>query len=71
MYDSAYTTAVGNGKQIIAQLLKTGKDTFSVNIIDAGKQLGAAECGLYAIAILTCLAHGNDPCITVFKKEDL
>ena len=71
LYDSAYTSVVGDGKKIIAQLLKTDKNTFCVNIMDVGKQSGATNCGLYAIAILTSLAHGNDPCITVFKKEDL
>ena len=71
MYDSAYTAVVGDGKQIIAQLMKTNKETISVNIMDVSKQLGATDCGLYTTAILTCLAHGNDPCIAVFKKEDL
>jgi len=39
--------------------------------MDVGKQTGATDCGLYAIAILTCLAHGKDPRSIVFKKEDL
>ena len=71
LYDSAYTSGVGNGKNIIAQLLNTNDDTFTVNIMDVGKQVGAADCGLYAIATLTCLAHDKDPCSIVFKKEEL
>ena len=71
LYDSAYTSIVGNCKHIIAQLLNTDGDSFLVNIMDIGKQVGAADCGLYAIATLTCLAHGKDPCNIVFKREDL
>jgi len=71
LYDSAYTSVVGDGRQIISHLLNTDKDTLSVSIMDVGKQFGAADCGLYAIATLTCLAHDKDPCITVFQKEEL
>ena len=71
LYDSAYTSVVGNGKHVISQLLNTSGDSFSVNIMDVGKQAGATNCGVYAIATLTCLAHGKDPCSIVFKKEDL
>ena len=75
LYDSAYTSVVGNGKHVISQLLNTSGDSFSVNIMDVGKQAGATSgatnCGVYAIATLTCLAHGKDPCSIVFKKEDL
>ena len=39
------------------------KDMLSANITDAVKQFGAA---LYATAILTCLAHVEDSCATVF-----
>ena len=56
---------------VISQLLNTSGDSFSVNIMDVGKQAGATNCGVYAIATLTCLAHGKDPCSIVFKKEDL
>lgn len=71
LYDSAYTTVVGDGRQIISHLLNTDKDTLSVNIMDIVKQFGATDCGLYAIATLTCLALDKDPCITVFQKEEL
>ena len=55
LHDSAYTTVVGNGKQVIARLLKTDKNTFSVNIMHGCWQtaIGAAECGLYAIAMFS------------------
>jgi len=39
--------------------------------MDVGKHVGATDCGFYAIATLTCLAQGKDPCSIVFKKEDL
>jgi len=69
LYDSAYTAVVGNSKHVIAQLLNTSSDSFSVNIMDVGKQTGATDCGLYAIATLTCLAHGKDLCSIVLKRK--
>ena len=35
------------------------------------KQSGPTDCGLYAVAIMSSLALGKDPCTIVFKKEDL
>jgi len=69
--DSAYTAVVGNSKHVIVQLLNTGDDSFSVNIMDVCKQAGATDGGLYAISTLTCFVHGKDPCRIAFKKEEL
>ena len=72
-YDSTYTAVVGNCKHVIAQLLNTSDDSFSVKLISwmQAKQAGATDCVLNAIATLTCLAHRKDPYSIVFKKEEL
>ena len=71
LYDSAYTSVAGDGKQIIAHLINTNEDQLTVHIMNIAKQSGATDCGLYAVAIMSSLALGKDPCSTVFKKEDL
>jgi hypothetical protein len=35
------------------------------------KQGGSTDCGLYAIAIATALAHGEDPSHLVFHQQDM
>ena len=71
LYDSAYTSIAGDGKQIIAHLINTTEDHLTVHIMNIAKQSGATDCGLYVVAIMSSLALGKDPCSIVFKKEDL
>ena len=39
--------------------------------MNVAKQLGETDCGLYTIAIMTCLAYGEDPTCLVFDKTML
>ena len=71
LYDSAYTSLAGDVKKIIAHLINTNEDQLTVHIMNIAKQSGATDCGLYAVAIMSSLALGKDPCSIVFKKEDL
>jgi hypothetical protein len=34
-------------------------------------QSGSADCGLYAIAIATALAHEIDPALVAFQQDEL
>jgi len=71
LYDSAYTSIAGDGKQVIAHLMNTNEDQLTVNVMNISKQSGSTDCGLYAVAIMSSLALDKDPCGIVFKKEDL
>ena len=71
LYDSAYTSVAGDGKQVIAHLINTNKDQLTVHMMNISKQSRATDCGLYAVAIMSSLALGKDPCNIVFEKEDL
>ena len=71
LYDSAYTMISGDGKQVIAHLVNTKENQLTVHVMNISKQSGATDCGLYAVAIMSTLALGKDPCMIVFKKEDL
>jgi hypothetical protein len=39
--------------------------------MNVAKQTGASDCGLYALATMTCLAVGVDPVTVVFDNEEL
>ena len=39
--------------------------------MNVAKQTGASDCGLYALAAMTCLAVGVDPVTVVFDNEEL
>lgn len=41
------------------------------NIVSVGKQKGSTECGLYAIAIATSLAHNIDPVTIIYRQEEM
>ena len=58
-YDSAYSTLPFNTDEVIAQLLTRSSNCFDikVSIISIGKQTGCTDCGLYAVANATSLAH--------------
>ena len=71
MDDSAYTSVAGDGKQVIAHLINTNEDQLTVHVMNISKQSRTTDCGLYAVAIMSSLALGKDPCSIVFKKEDL
>ena len=35
------------------------------------KQIGGKDCGLYALAFCTDLAHGHNPCSRVYNQQDM
>ena len=35
------------------------------------KQVGGTDCGLFAIAVITAIAHGKDPSQIQFKQEEI
>ena len=39
--------------------------------MDASVQTGITECGLYTIAYMTAMAHGQDPTMIVFDQYSL
>ena len=43
----------------------------TVNLMNTAEQTGVADCGLYALAVATCLLHNQDPTSVVFNQEEL
>ena len=72
-YDSAYSTLPFNTDEVIAQLLTRSSNCFDikVSIISIGKQTGCTDCGLYAVANATSLAHDIDPATVIFRQEEM
>ena len=40
-------------------------------MMSMAKQKGSTDCGLYAVATLTCLAFGHDPTEIIFDQDAL
>ena len=71
LYDSVYTTVAGDARETISQLCRIQQEFVSVNIMNTCKQVGGVDCGLHAIAIMTCLAMKIDPLSVIFDKDEL
>ena len=70
-YDSAYNKLSVTTQQTIATLLSPSNGQVTVNIMDIAKQKGCTDCGLYAIAVATALAHKIDPVTLVFRQDEM
>ena len=69
-YDSVYSSISLITQQVIVNLLKpTG--SLTVKIKNVCKQIGGKDCGLYALAFCTDLAHGHNPCSRVYNQQDM
>ena len=64
VYDSAYSELDFATKDVITKLFSTA----SCELVPVGKQHGGNDCGLYAIAIATALAHTTDPATIIFDQ---
>jgi len=71
VYDSLYPSTNDDTKTIIARSVFTRSTNIKINMMNVAKQKGSTDCGLYAIATLTCLAFGNDPTEVIFDQVAL
>jgi len=71
VYDSLYTSVNDDTQTVIAALINSKSPHIKIKLMNIAKQLGGTDCGLYAIAIITCLAYGEDPTCLVFDKTML
>jgi len=55
----------------IANLVQCKEKGLTVNLMNTAKQTGVADCGLYVLAVATCLLHNQDPTSVVFNQEEL
>ena len=57
MYDSVYNVLDERTIDVISNLFHSSK----VTMMECKKQAGEKDCGLFAIAYATAIAHGVDP----------
>ena len=69
LYDSAYTSVSTDTFRVVARLVQCVEPSFKIEVMNISKQSGAVDCGLYAIAVLTSLAFGQDPTTLVYDQE--
>lgn len=71
LYDSLYTSIGSETITIIASLFRFLTPSFTVKVMNVGRQVGFQDCGLYAISFVTSLAYEEDPTIIKYEQEEM
>ena len=58
-------------QKLIADTLKTEVDEITVSIMNVQKQVGTADCGLFALAFVTAAVHGHNPTELYFDQKNM
>ena len=61
IFDSLYESLDAETFQVVKRLFNDGKELKITMVAGAPKQQGCTDCGVFAIAVATCLAFGGDP----------
>ena len=61
VYDSSYTSLSADTQNTIAQLIYCKEKEITTNIMNISKQTGSNDRALFAMAVITHLAIGEDP----------
>ena len=68
MFESAYTEISSKTLDFISKLTQ---NKLIVKLMNIFKQEGGADCALFAMAVITSLALGNDPLQEVYLAQYL
>ena len=71
IYDSMNSSVSIQTKNILAKLLKTNEDSFTIQLAKVNKQSGTDDCGVFVSAYCTSLAFGQDPSSVVYDQGKL
>ena len=71
VYDSKYTSVSESTQTILAKMVYTDRPFFSIKMASVSKQSGSSDCGLFAIAYITHIAHELDPSLCVFNQGQM
>ena len=66
-YDSLHTTIDEESIELVTNMFSTEKNSF-VCVPKMKIQTGGTDCGLFTIANMTSLAHGNDPFVMSYEQ---
>ena len=71
VYDSLFYNCDEETECIITNLFQCGSKKIRVKVARSQKQKGATDCGVYAIAFATAIAHGINPSKLKLKQGDM
>ncbi len=70
-YDSGGRYTTSRNKEEIAALLHTSKDKITIRYMNVQHQIGASDCGLFALAFATSLCLAIDPTSVVYNQSHM
>ena len=71
IYDSLYDSVTNITKMQIAALVCSPEDSIALRIHHTQFQEGASDCGIFAVAYATELAHGMNPASRKYDQKSL
>ena len=71
VYDSSYTSLSKDTLAIVAKLVCCQQRELHIKLMNTAKQIGSADCGLFALATITSLALGSDPLMVIYDQDEL
>ena len=71
VYDTLQNFPSLETQTIICRYMKSKASSVTIKLANLAAQKGSSDCGLYAIAILTTLAFGNDPTKIVYHQDEM
>ena len=71
LYDSLQQTPRLCTQTVIARYLKSPSNTIKIKLVNVALQKGSTDCGLYAIAMMTSIAHKEDPAYVIYDQQEL
>ena len=71
IFDSVYESLDAGTLQVVKRLFDDGKELNVTMVSGAPKQQGSTDCGVFAIAVATCLAIECDPAKIVLYQTTI
>ena len=69
--DSLHGLPTSTAKRQIADILHSPLPVITVQCLNVQQQRGGSDCGLFALAFITAVCHGDDPTSLYFDQENM
>ena len=71
LYDSLQCSPSAETQTVIAKYIRSQSKSVKIKVINVATQKGKTEYGLYAVAMMTCIAYKEDPVNVVYSQANL
>uniref|UniRef100_A0A1X7V3B4 Ubiquitin-like protease family profile domain-containing protein n=1 Tax=Amphimedon queenslandica TaxID=400682 RepID=A0A1X7V3B4_AMPQE len=71
IYDSIYRALNDEAETVICNLFQVGKQKPKIKVMNCQKQIGGMDCGLFAVAFITSIAHGQEPAKLQYLQDEM